>query len=82
VSENFALGFMFLNAWEPGNSVQFAGWRILPHFYAPESWDLPFRLGFVSELSFQNTLYVSTPKGRAALRTTPQSFSDQRYFAR
>jgi hypothetical protein len=57
VSPNFALGFMLLNAWEPGNSPQFAGWRVLPHFYAPESWDLPVRLGFVAEFSFQNTRY-------------------------
>ena len=57
LSENFALGFMFLNAWEPGYSPQFAGWRVLPHFYAPESWNLPFRLGFVAEFSFQNTRY-------------------------
>jgi hypothetical protein len=57
MSENFALGFMFLNAWEPGNTPQFAGWRVLPHFYAPENWHLPFRLGLVSEFSFQNTRY-------------------------
>lgn len=57
ISENFALGFMFLNAWEPGNSPQYAGTRILPHFYAPESWALPFRLGLVAEFSFQDTRY-------------------------
>ena len=57
VSPNFALGFMFLNAWEPGYSPQFAGWRILPHLYAPASWDLPVRLGFVAEFSFQKTRY-------------------------
>jgi hypothetical protein len=51
----FAVGFMFLNAWEPGYSPQFTGWRVLPHFYAPDLWDLPVRLGFVSEFSFQNT---------------------------
>ena len=57
LSENFAIGFMFLNAWEPGYSPQFAGWRVLPHMYAPESWGLPVRLGFVAEFSFQNTRY-------------------------
>ena len=46
LSSNFALGFMFLNAWDPGYSPQFAGWRVLPHFYAPESWNLPARTGF------------------------------------
>ena len=57
LSDNFALGFMFLNAWKPGYSPQFAGWRILPHAYAPEKWRLPFRLGFVAEFSFQTTRY-------------------------
>lgn len=57
VSESFALGLMFLNAWEPGNSPEYAGWRVLPHFYAPESWHLPFRAGLVAEFSFQNTRY-------------------------
>ena len=57
VSDSFALGFMFLNAWEPGYSPQFAGWRVLPHVYAPQSWRLPVRLGFVAEFSFQKTRY-------------------------
>ncbi len=67
LSYNFALGFMFLNAWEPGYSPQFAGWRVLPHFYAPESWDLPVRLGFVAEFSFQNTQYEENSR-RVELR--------------
>jgi len=67
ISPNFAIGFMFLNAWEPGNSPQFAGWRVLPHFYAPESWGLPFRLGFVAEFSFQNQRYEENTR-RAELR--------------
>ena len=57
LSRAVAVGFMFLNAWEPGYNPQFAGWRVLPHFYAPESWHLPFRLGLVSEFSFQNARY-------------------------
>jgi hypothetical protein len=67
LSPELALGFMFLNAWEPGNSPQYAGWRVLPHFYAPESWHLPFRLGFVAEFSFQNTRYEENSR-RAELR--------------
>src|ERR1039458_8989224 len=43
LAEGFAVGFMFLNAWEPGYSPQYAGWRVLPHFYAPKSWHLPVR---------------------------------------
>jgi len=67
LSENFALGFMFLNAWQPGNSPAFAGWRALPHIYAPESWPLPFHLGFVAEFSFQNTHYEENSR-RVELR--------------
>jgi hypothetical protein len=58
---------MFLNAWEPGYSPQFAGWRVLPHVYAPESWSLPVRLGFVAEFSFQNTRYEENSR-RVELR--------------
>jgi hypothetical protein len=67
LSETFAVGFMFLNAWEPGYSPQFAGWRVLPHVYAPESWRLPVRLGFVAEFSFQNTRYEENSR-RVELR--------------
>lgn len=66
-SENFALGFMFLNAWQPGYAPQFAGRRVLPHFYAPESWKLPVRLGFVAEFSFQNRRYEENAR-RVELR--------------
>ncbi len=38
-----------------------------PHFYAPESWDLPVKLGFVAEFSFQNTRYEENSR-RAELR--------------
>ena len=67
LSENFAVGFMFLNAWEPGYSPQFAGWRVLPHFYAPESWHLPVHVGFVAEFSFQNARYEENTR-RVELR--------------
>lgn len=67
LSESFAVGFMFLNAWEPGYSPQFAGWRVLPHVYAPEAWHLPVRLGFVAEFSFQNTRYEENSR-RVELR--------------
>src|ERR1022692_1051566 len=67
LSENFAIGFMFLNAWEPGFAPQFAGWRVLPHLYAPETWHLPVRVGFVAEFSFQNVRYEENSR-RAELR--------------
>lgn len=62
LSENFALGFMFLNAWQSDYSPQFAGWRALPHVYAPESWHLPVRLGFGAEFSFQKTWYEANSR--------------------
>jgi hypothetical protein len=67
LSPNYAVGFMFLNAWAPGYAPQFAGWRLLPHFYAPVDWHLPFRLGFVAEFSFQKTRYEENSR-RAELR--------------
>lgn len=67
LSDNFAVGFMFLSSWEPGYSPQLAGWRVLPHIYAPKSWDLPVRLGFVAEFSFQNTRYEENSR-RVELR--------------
>jgi hypothetical protein len=67
LTPELALGFMFLSAWESGNSPQYAGWRVLPHFYAPESWRLPVKLGFVAEFSSQNTRYEENSR-RAELR--------------
>src|ERR1700676_4355777 len=34
LSENFAIGWMFLNAWEPGYTPQFARWRVFSLFFA------------------------------------------------
>ena len=70
LSENFALGFMFLNAWEPGYSPQFAltGTVSPGTMCAPESWRLPFKLGFVSEFSFQKTRYERRIRGGPGLR--------------
>jgi hypothetical protein len=67
LTRSAAVGFMFLNAWEPGYSPQFAGWRMLPHLYVPESWDLPVRVGFVAEFSFQKTRYEENSR-RVELR--------------
>jgi hypothetical protein len=67
LSRHAALGFMFLNAATPGHGAQFAGWRLLPHLYAPESWQLPFRVGFVAEFSFQNARYEENTR-RVELR--------------
>jgi hypothetical protein len=52
-----SVGFMQLNAHRPGMAMQYAGWRVLPHFYAPKTWRLPVKLGLVTEFSFQKTTY-------------------------
>jgi len=67
LTPEFAVGAMFLNAWEPGYTPQFAGWRVLPHFYMPESWRLPVKIGLVAEFSFQKTRYEENSR-RVELR--------------
>jgi hypothetical protein len=58
ITDNLSLGFMLLTAARPGGSgLEYAGWRLLPHFYAPKNWHLPVNLGLVAEFSFQNTTY-------------------------
>jgi hypothetical protein len=58
ITDNVSLGFMLLTAARPGGSgLEYAGWRVLPHFYAPKNWRLLVRLGLVAEFSFQNTTY-------------------------
>ena len=52
-----SLGFMQLNARRPGGGLDYAGWRVLPHLYAPRSWHLPVDFGLVAEFSFQKTTY-------------------------
>jgi hypothetical protein len=57
LTNHVSVGFMQLNARRPGDSLEYAGWRVLPHFYAPRSWHLPIDLGLVAEFSFQKTTY-------------------------
>ena len=52
-----SIGFMQLNARRPASGLDYAGWRVLPHLYAPRSWHLPLDLGLVAEFSFQKTTY-------------------------
>jgi hypothetical protein len=58
ITDHLSLGFMQLNAVLPGAGFQYAGWRVLPHFYAPESWKLPVLLGLVTEFSFARPQYI------------------------
>jgi hypothetical protein len=58
ITDHISLGFMELNGVRFGKSgLEEAGWRVLPHFYVPESWHLPFRAGLVTEFSFEHPTY-------------------------
>ncbi len=59
ITDQFSIGFMQLNAVLPGTGLQYAGWRVLPHFYLPESWNLPVKLGLVTEFSFARPQYIA-----------------------
>jgi hypothetical protein len=59
LTDQISLGFMQLNAWLPGSGFEYAGWRILPHFYAPPSWGLPLQLGLVVEFSFARPQFIA-----------------------
>jgi hypothetical protein len=67
LADNVSLGFMQLNARRPGHSLEYAGWRLLPHFYAPKSWHWPIDAGLVAEFSFQKTAYEENSR-RVELR--------------
>ncbi len=60
ITDQISLGFMELNAVRPGGSgLEYAGWRILPHFYVPKDWHLPFDAGLVVEFSFVRPTYAA-----------------------
>jgi hypothetical protein len=59
ITDHVSLGFMQLNAVLPGTGLQYAGWRVLPHFYLPESWHVPVELGMVVEFSFARPQYIA-----------------------
>src|SRR5262249_26052985 len=68
VTDFSSLGFMLLGAHRPGSSVpEYAGWRLLPHLYAPKSWHLPLDLGLVAEFSFQRVTFEENSR-RVELR--------------
>lgn len=57
LSDSFALGTMLLTAVRPDQSLDYAGWRIIPHAFVPQSWGLPFNLGVLAEFSFERPVY-------------------------
>lgn len=64
---NVSIGFMQLNGRVPGSGLEYAGWRVLPHFYVPESWKWPVKVGLVAEFSFQKTIFEENAR-RVELR--------------
>ena len=67
LGESFALGAMLLTAVRPDHSLEYAGWRILPHIFIPKSWNLPLNVGVLAEFSFQRTTYEENER-RVELR--------------
>ena len=57
ITDEIRAGFTLLTGFVPGVGMQYAGFRLLPHFYAPKSWGLPLNLGFVAEFSFEKALF-------------------------
>jgi hypothetical protein len=62
VTDQFSLGVMQLNARRPGGPLESAGWRLVPHFYAPHSWHWPIDAGLTVEMSFQSTKWTTDSK--------------------
>ena len=67
ITDHVSLGVMLLSAKRPGYGLDYAGWRILPHFYVPEEWHWPLRAGLVAEFSFQRSTYEENTR-RAEIR--------------
>jgi hypothetical protein len=59
ITNQISVGVMQLNGVIPGTGFQHAGWRVLPHFYAPKSWHLPVDLGLVTEFSFVRPQFLA-----------------------
>lgn len=57
INDEVRFGVAVLSAAGPGIGPVYAGVRILPHFYAPRSWNLPLNLGFVAEFSLERPLF-------------------------
>jgi len=56
LTDQIRAGLVVLTAVVPGLGMQYAGFRVLPYFYAPRSWRLPVNLGLVAEFSFERPL--------------------------
>ncbi len=61
VTDDFRAAVVLLTAKRPDHPFEYAGFRVLPHIYAPQRWHLPLNLGFVAEFSFARAEYVDNP---------------------
>ena len=61
VTNDFRAALVALTAKRPDGPYDYAGFRVLPHIYAPQRWHLPLNLGFVAEFSFAKAAYVENP---------------------
>jgi len=57
LTDDFRMAFVLLTAKLPDQPLEYAGFRILPHIYAPPRWHLPLNLGLVAEFSFAHAIY-------------------------
>jgi len=57
LTPNFAVGFMFLNAWQPGYTPQFAGWRLCRMFTCPNRGTCRYASDSSRSSRFQKTRY-------------------------
>ena len=61
VTDDFRAALVLLTAKRPDGAYEYAGFRALPHIYAPQRWHLPLNMGFVAEFSFAKAAYVDNP---------------------
>jgi len=52
ITEQFRIAAVALTS----DNLHYDGFHVLPHFYAPSSWGLPFSAGFVAEFGFERNL--------------------------
>jgi hypothetical protein len=57
ITDHISFGVMQLNARRPGTPLESAGFRLVPHLYAPRSWRWPIDVGLVAEFSFNDTAW-------------------------
>src|SRR5262249_27633048 len=58
LTPTFSMGAMLLNARRVDGGLEYAGWKLLPHLYAPAKWGLPADIGVVAEFTVQPKTYA------------------------